>query len=222
MKKHSVSVSGEVVGDEVTVTSVVDKVSTPEQEKPQEKTQAEPEPMPKSTAVELGVFCRAKTVEIPTYATPGSAAFDIKANFEGFEEITVYTPQNHNMSKRVRPGDPDHPRSIAIEAGERAIVPTNLIFDIPKDYQLLIYPRSGASVTRGYNLANNVGVIDSDFVEPLLIIIFNHSSTRVIINEGEKIAQGELVPVIKADFKLLASNPGRKSTRIGGLGSTGM
>lgn len=102
------------------------------------------------------------------------------------------------------------------------LIPTGLILDIPKNYCVKIYPRSGLSSKKGLNLINCVGIIDSDYVEELMIPVYNNSQERVRIYSGDRIAQGELVVQHQAEFSYLTERPKRKSDRNGGFGSTGV
>jgi dUTPase len=53
-------------------------------------------------------------------------------------------------------------------------------------------------------------------------MITNMSTVMADIKHGDRIAQGELVPVYPAEFKEIKEAPGKKTDRQGGLGSTGV
>ena len=57
---------------------------------------------------------------------------------------------------------------IQINPRERALIPTGLIFDIPKGCQFVYIHGQVLTLKQGLTLANNVGIIDSDYVEPVL------------------------------------------------------
>lgn len=172
--------------------------------------------------VSVGIYKLSSTAKIPKYATSGSACFDLHCDFSGIKSVKVYTQFNIETERFVQKfsefGDS---LGIVIDAGERALVPTNLIFDIPEGWKMLIYARSGAALKQAILLANSVGVIDCDYVDPTYVIIFNQSKERQIIKQGDRVAQAELVPVFKASFNSLSEPPVQKTLRAGGFGSTG-
>jgi dUTP pyrophosphatase len=106
--------------------------------------------------------------------------------------------------------------------GDRAMLPTGLIFDIPKGYSVRIHPRSGLSFKQGLVLANMEAVIDSDYVEETFILIANMSEVDYSILEGDRIAQAEMIK--KEEYVLweIFDAPTKKTDRVGGLGSTGI
>lgn len=172
--------------------------------------------------VPVGIYKLSDTAKTPKYGTEGSACFDLHADFSGIKSVRVYTPVNLETQRNVqRFREHDDSRGVVIDAGERALIPTNLIFDIPEDWKMLIYARSGTALKQAMLLANSVGVVDHDYVDPTFVIIFNQSKERLVIRQGDRIAQAELVPVIQASFNTLSEAPGQKTTRAGGFGSTG-
>jgi dUTP pyrophosphatase len=172
--------------------------------------------------VPIGIYKLHDTVKTPKYATPGSACFDLYADFTGIESIKVYSPHNTETSRFVQSFiESGNSKGVVIDSGERALIPTNIIFDIPEGWKMLIYARSGSALKQAAVLANGVGVVDSDYVEPSYVIIFNQSKHRLVIKQGDRIAQAEIVPVVQASFNLLSSAPSIKTNRAGGFGSTG-
>ena len=165
----------------------------------------------------LGVFCLTETAQVPRYATEGSACFDLRADFTGHESIRVINSKNEEVARRI-----DHVNNIVMfEQGDRAMIPTNLIFDIPQGYKVLVYPRSGNSLKRAITLANSVGVIDSDYVDPSFVLAKFDARVGGHVSQGEAIAQAELVPVTQAKLTQMMTRPEKKTSRTGGFGSTG-
>lgn len=111
---------------------------------------------------------------------------------------------------------------IIINPGERLLIPTGLIFDIPENHSIRIHARSGLSLKQGLALANAEGVVDSDYVDPTFIMMINNSNAVATIKHGDRIAQGELVPVLQSEFQEIPTPPKQKTDRQGGLGSTGV
>jgi dUTP pyrophosphatase len=102
------------------------------------------------------------------------------------------------------------------------MVPTGLIMDIPKGYSVRLHARSGASLKQGLVLANAEGVIDSDYVQEVMVLVYNISGNAITIGSGDRIAQAELVKDSEYEIVETASRPMIKTNRTGGMGSTGI
>jgi len=100
------------------------------------------------------------------------------------------------------------------------LVPTGLSVAFSKDYEIQIRPRSGLAAKNSISVLNTPGTIDSDYRGEIKVIIYNHGDTDFIINNGDRIAQMILSPVIKMELEETNDLP--KSIRgEGGFGSTG-
>ena len=67
---------------------------------------------------------------------------------------------------------------------------------------------------------NTPGTIDSDYRGEIKVIIYNHGNENFLINNGDRIAQMILTPVLKMEFEEVNNLP--ESIRgKGGFGSTG-
>jgi len=136
---------------------------------------------------------------LPKYATDGSGCFDIHARIQvGFD-------------------------SVWIGAGECHVFDTGLQFEIPEGYVMMIYSRSGHGFKNDVRLANCVGIIDSDYRGELKIKLTRDSYDDVgelVVCEGDRIAQGMVIPVDKVFFEEVSE---LSSTERGtsGFGSTG-
>lgn len=182
------------------------------------QTLSESEYAPESDHPPVGVFPLSETATIPQYATEGSACFDLRADFTGFSSVKTWNNKNQEVDRRVDAAT----GTVSFEYGDRAMIPTNLIFDIPKGYKILVYPRSGVSLKRGIALSNKVGVVDYDYVEMSYIPLKFGSRAGGHVTHGEALAQAELVPIVQAKLQKIDSAPNRKTTRNGGFGSTGV
>ena len=134
-----------------------------------------------------------KKVKLPEYKTTGSSGLDLTAFIE---------------------------KKIVIKPGENALVPTGISIAIPEDTEVQIRPRSGLAAKNNISVLNTPGTIDSDYRGEIKVIIFNHGKKNFIINNGDRIAQMVLTPVLK--MKLKETNDLPKTVRnMSGFGSTG-
>lgn len=132
---------------------------------------------------------------IPTYATEGSACFDLYA----IEEKRLLAQTTHSFK-------------------------TGLSFQIPKHHVMLIYVRSGMAFKHGVTLVNNVGVIDSDYTGEVLIGLRKeivHDSGAFVVKKGDRIAQAIVVPYPVSYFQLV-DELDKTDRGEGGFGSTGI
>ena len=158
-------------------------------------------------------------VKDPIRATEGSACFDLHS----------YLPEDSVVRAYINHGEQDieiRERKVVkgrvqINPNERMLVPTGLIFDIPSNHSIRLYPRSSLALKHGLTLANNVGIIDSDYVEPVYMMIYNISGYQQFVTNGERICQAELILEKQHVLLELDERPERKTDRDGGFGSTG-
>jgi dUTP pyrophosphatase len=167
-------------------------------------------------AISLKIFKTDPRNDLPKFATEQSACFDLAAQFYGKEIYQGYNANNVLFDRKFTNN------SIKLMPGDRMIVPTGLIFDIPEGYSLRIHARSGLSLKQGLVLVNSEAVIDSDFVHETSVLLVNTSNNPISIRHGDRIAQAELVPVLSYDFVEIKKAPKDKTSRKGGLGSTGI
>lgn len=167
----------------------------------------------------MKVYKDNELASLPEFATEGSACFDLKACFSFMEYLKSYNAWNKEapiVAKDKLEGEP----AIKIPPETRVLVPTGLIFDIPDNHVLKVFVRSSVALKKGLTLANNTGIIDSDYVDPLYVVLYNLSDTLVMIKNGERIAQGMLQKTLKYTLSETTTKPEQKTDRDGGLGST--
>jgi dUTP pyrophosphatase len=131
---------------------------------------------------------------LPQYATAGAAGIDLRACIDA---------------------------ELVLAPGACAMISTGIAIHIADPgYAAVVLPRSGLGHKHGIVLGNLVGLIDADYQGPLLISCWNRSNEPYTITPGDRIAQLVIVPVARAEFRLVdAFEP---STRgAGGFGHTG-
>ena len=166
----------------------------------------------------LKVFKTNQLAYIPKLATEGAACFDLHASLIPNDKIKCY-PYGSLIADNL---EVNKLSSISIEPGLRTLVPLNLIFDIPEGFSVRIHPRSGLSLKQGLTLFNCEGVIDSDYVDPCFITLYNISGSAQNISDGDRIAQAELVRSEQYSVEETMTAPTQKTDRTGGFGSTGV
>ena len=157
-------------------------------------------------------------VKTPIRATTGSACFDLCSFLPENSEVSVYMNAHEQLDKRKRKVVDG---KVQINKNERALIPTGLIFDIPNGYSVRLYPRSSLALKQGLTLANNVGIIDSDYVEPVYMMVCNISGYQQFVFDGNRICQAELVNELSYMIMETDVRPEQKTDRDGGFGSTG-
>lgn len=164
----------------------------------------------------LNVYKTHPNIILPKFGTKQAACFDLSFQAAGKYEYTGYNQYNAPFTR------PISNMSIRIMPGDRIMIPTGLIFDIPEGYSVRIHPRSGLSYKQGLVLANLEAVIDSDYVQETYILLHNTSQVDQTIKDGDRIAQAEMIK--KEEYVLWETTqmPMQKTDRIGGLGSTGI
>ena len=132
--------------------------------------------------------------QLPQYATAGAAGLDLRACL-------------------------DH--AITLNPGETQLIATGLsIYIRDPGYAAMILPRSGLGHKNGIVLGNLVGLIDSDYQGPLMVSCWNRSQTAFTLAPMERLAQLVIVPVMQAEFCVVADFA--SSVRgAAGFGSTG-
>ena len=133
------------------------------------------------------------SISNPKYETSGSSGMDIAAYIED---------------------------DMIIHPGEKSLVPTGFSIAIPRGYEIQIRPRSGLAAKKNITVLNTPGTIDADYRGEIKVILINHGKEKFIIENGDRIAQMVVCPVIQADLEEVKelSDTGRGS---GGFGSTG-
>ena len=135
-----------------------------------------------------------ETIDLPNYATSGSAGLDLRACLD---------------------------ENIVLSAGETVLIPTGLAIHIDDpSLAAVLLPRSGLGHKHGIVLGNLVGLIDSDYQGQVFVSCWNRGQTEFEIVIGERIAQMVFVPVAQVTFEHVDEfTSSERGT--GGFGHTG-
>jgi dUTP pyrophosphatase len=105
--------------------------------------------------------------------------------------------------------------------GERVLVPTGFVLEIPAGWEGQVRPRSGLAVRWGVTLVNSPGTVDSDYRGEVQVPLINLGREPFRLARGDRIAQLVVAAVARVEFsevdRLAASDRGG-----GGFGSTGI
>lgn len=110
---------------------------------------------------------------------------------------------------------------VALEPGERAVVPTGVAIALPDGYAAFVHPRSGLAARVGLALVNAPGTIDAGYRGEIKVIVVNLDPREPVrLRRGDRIAQLVVQQVARVDFVPVDELP--DSVRAeGGFGSTG-
>ncbi|WEV60615.1 dUTP diphosphatase [Streptococcaceae bacterium ESL0729] len=143
----------------------------------------------------------------------------------GFEVVSAYEDKGVNLPKRSTKHaagyDIEASDKFVIKASEIGLVPTGLKAYMQDEEVLYLYDRSSNPRKKGIVLINSVGVIDKDYYNnpnnegEIFVQMKNITDQDVLIEKGERIAQGVFMPYLVADGDLATGE------RTGGFGSTG-
>lgn len=133
---------------------------------------------------------------LPAYETAGAAGMDLRAAVAD-----------------------DQPMTLA--PGQRALVPTGFVMEIPEGFEAQIRPRSGLAFKNGITCLNTPGTIDSDYRGEVKVLLINLGDEPFEITRGMRIAQTIIAPVTQVRVQEVteASTTDRGA---GGFGSTGV
>jgi len=131
---------------------------------------------------------------LPSPGSPGSAGFDLRAAVEG---------------------------ELVLRPGERLLVPTGLVLEIPLGWEGQVRPRSGLALRHGIGIVNAPGTIDSDYRGEVGVILINLGEAPFTLRRGDRIAQLVISRVETIEWEEAdgLEESGRGS---GGFGSTGL
>ena len=153
-----------------------------------------------------------KRLTAPEYATPGSAAVDLRASIK---------------------------EPYVLQAGETKLIGTGLMMHmgcqqkihrdgcdylvnpiVGQSIALMLLPRSGLGHKHGIVLGNLVGLIDSDYQGEIMVSVWNRSEVSFKIEPLDRICQAMFVPVIVPTLtEVERFSESERGT--GGFGSTG-
>jgi len=132
-----------------------------------------------------------KSLPLPVYETGGSVGFDLLSRIK-----------------------------MDIKPGQIALIPSNVIVEVPNGYSLIVASRSSTPRKLGLTEPHGIGIIDQDYCgndDEIKIQVMNFTGKQVTIEKGAKIAQGLFIRTDRFEFQEVEEI--KKESR-GGFGST--
>ena len=136
----------------------------------------------------------AHDLPLPAAASPGSAGVDLRAAVES---------------------------EMVLRPGERALVPTGFVIEIPPGCEGQVRPRSGLALRHGIGILNAPGTIDSDYRGEVGVILVNLGAADFPVRRGDRIAQLVFARTEPVEWEE-AEELGGSGRGEGGFGSTGI
>lgn len=133
---------------------------------------------------------------LPTYETRGAAGMDLRAAIAEDERLIL-------------------------KPGQRKLVPTGFILEIPEGFEAQIRPRSGLAFKHGITCLNTPGTIDSDYRGEVKVLLVNLGEEEFEISRRMRIAQMVIAPVTRVQVHEV-NETGDTGRGAGGFGSTGV
>ncbi|PKK91821.1 MAG: dUTP diphosphatase [Candidatus Wallbacteria bacterium HGW-Wallbacteria-1] len=146
-------------------------------------------------SVRVQILEHGNGLPLPAHATDGAAGADIVAALKVGENLVL-------------------------KPGQRTLVPTGLVMEIPQGWEVQVRPRSGLAARHGITCLNTPGTIDSDYRGEVKVILANLGSEDFVIERGMRIAQLVLAPHWIGDYQAV-DQAGLTERGSGGFGSTG-
>lgn len=106
------------------------------------------------------------------------------------------------------------------EPWEFKLIETGTVVEVPEGYVLQICPRSSTFKKHGLIQVNSIGIIDSDYSwdnDTIKFAYMNISKETQKIENGTRIGQWVLLPILKAEFEVVET---MGNTDRGGFGTT--
>ncbi len=128
---------------------------------------------------------------LPAYARPGDAGMDVCAC-----------------------------EAATLQPGERRLVRTGLVMELPPGTEAQMRPRSGLALKHGITLLNTPGTIDEGYRGEVGVILINLGGEPFEVAPGMRIAQMVIAPVLRAAVTEVEAVT-ETARGGGGFGSTG-
>lgn len=111
------------------------------------------------------------------------------------------------------------PYKVKLKPGEKTIIDTKVVIELPKDTVGLIWDKSGMACLNGIKVLG--GVFDSGYRGSYTVGLINLSRKTYTIEVGDKICQLLIQPIVTVDVKIVDKIDVKTSRKGGRFGSSG-
>lgn len=133
-------------------------------------------------------------MQLPEYATEGSAGMDVCAAVES---------------------------DVLIAPLETKLIPTGFSIELPQGYEAQIRPRSGLALKYQVGILNSPGTIDSDYRGEVKILLTNFGKESFTVKRGDRIAQMVVHHFTRVEWEKV-DHVNTTTRGVGGFGHTGI
>ncbi len=133
-------------------------------------------------------------LQLPLYATEGSAGMDVCADVD---------------------------TEVLIGPMETKLIPTGFSIELPQGFEAQIRPRSGLALKHNIGILNSPGTIDSDYRGEVKILLTNFGKVPFSVNRGDRIAQMVVQRHARVEWDQV-DEVNATSRGAGGFGHTGI
>lgn len=132
-------------------------------------------------------------VNLPKYATPGSAGMDLYASLKN---------------------------DVTLKPNDSYLIPTGIKIELPEGYEAQVRPRSGLAINHNIIVLNSPGTIDSDYRGEIKVILKNLGDKDFVVKNGDRIAQMVIASYVRIEWEGVEKiNDTKRGS--GGFGHTG-
>ncbi len=167
---------------------------------------------------------------VPSYAHDGDMCFDLRVLVDGDRNRPSFLSKGGKSMFASADsifgfdgGGRDLGRGVVhIEPHETVVFKTGLVLETEEGFGVKVHVRSSVGIKKHLMLSNQTGIIDTaTYRGELLIALTNFGDETVDVEDGERVAQCEIVPVLEAEI-VEVSEVSETDRGEGGIGSTGI
>ena len=151
---------------------------------------------------------------IPKQADSGSVGFDISVVFDQKVDHKAALFKTDSETG-------EEYKCLLLLPGERLLMGTGIACNIPEGHYMSVHVRSSVGAKKKIVLSNSTGIIDSSYRGEVMLALWNTGGVGQEIREGERVAQGIILPYPKVSFKEVEELD-ETERGSGGFGSTGI
>jgi len=110
--------------------------------------------------------------------------------------------------------------TLVLAPGERRLIPTGFVWEIPEGWEGQVRPRSGLALHHGVTCLNSPGTVDADYRGEVCVVLANLGSEPFAVERGMRIAQLVVAAAARWEAEEV-TEVGETARGAGGFGHTG-